>query len=284
MKKRNVLLLFIFLCSAFFFSCTDNTITKADPPPKGTQYHFNVFGDSRGGNSVYASFVTIALTAGIPAFNVHIGDMISDPEKGGEWPIFEAISRPLLGKPFYPVIGNHDVDDEESLERLRSVFPQVSTKGYYSKLIKTCLCIFLNSEELEHSEKSPGETQMNWLKTQLSAIDERQNRYIAVFVHRPLFPQNHHKDEPLSNYEALHQMMVKFKVPLVFSGHEHSYSRYEKDGIQYIITGSSGSPLFQGAGKNAFFHFAQISVLEEKLIVKIFDLFGRIRDEVEIFI
>ncbi|MBF0290242.1 MAG: metallophosphoesterase [SAR324 cluster bacterium] len=288
MQKYNFSLQGIWVLSCIFFliSCSEQKINRVNPPPKGSLYHFNVFGDSRSGNAIYSSMISVALTAGTPAFNVHIGDMISTPAEGGEWQVFKALSKPLLEQGgLFPIVGNHDVDDQASLDRLTTVFPKITAKGYYSRVIETCFCVFLNSEALDTDKRSLGEVQMNWLKEQLVSEAAQQSPFIAIFVHRPPFPQNHHKDEPLANYEEFHQLMIRRGVALIFSGHEHSYTHQVKDGVNYVISGTSGSPVFKAAGKNsAFFHFVQVSVLEQKLVLKVFDLFGRKRDEFEILL
>lgn len=266
--------------------CGDSeSAVEVDSPPAGTQFFFNVFGDSRSGNSIYSSLISTALTAGNPDLNFHVGDMISAPDNGSEWPFFDSISSLLkIGSSFYVVIGNHDVNDQDSFNRLRAVYPFVTATGYYTVTHKTGYFIIMNSQEV--NESSSGEvsrTQIDWLEARLASAEAQQASFIVVFLHRPLFPQNHHKDEPLAENAELHQLFINYGVHAVFSGHEHSYSHIVKDGIHYLITGTSGSPLFEEAGvESAFYHFAQVSVLSNQLYVRIFDLFGRKRDVIEI--
>jgi predicted phosphodiesterase len=41
----------------------------------------------------------------------------------------------------------------------------------------------------------------------------------------------------------LHEIARKYGVHTVFSGHVHRYARLERDGVQYVLVGSSGGSL-----------------------------------------
>ncbi|MBU2513327.1 metallophosphoesterase [bacterium] len=283
MTLRQYLLLLSAICTLLVVACSDSSSDSSDSiesPPAEARFFFNVFGDSRSGNSIYSSLVSTALTVGIPDLNFHVGDMID--EEGTQWAIFDAISTPLEDRSsFYVTIGNHDVWDQESFNNICMVYSYLSPTGYYSFFHNPGFFIILNSQEIEETGLS--DTQMSWLKQELESDRASQSRFIVVFVHRPLFPQNHHLGEPLENYEELHQMLQDHGVSVVFSGHEHSYSHTIQDGIHYMITGTSGSPLFSAAGSDvAFYHFAQVSVLDSELYIRIIDLYGRTRDTIEI--
>ena len=53
-----------------------------------------------------------------------------------------------------------------------------------------------------------------------------------------------HKSDELKNREELIYLFKKYNVDMVFSGHNHVYERFEVDGINYIVTGGGGSPLY----------------------------------------
>jgi 3',5'-cyclic AMP phosphodiesterase CpdA len=261
----------------------DSDTLTIGAPPVGSRYQFNVFGDTQDGYPIYAALIDLALSTGIPAFNVRTGDMIADPDRGGIWSVFMAYSEPLIENGgLLPVIGNHDVTDQASMDRFLAVFPDVPVEGYYCRTINTCFCVILNSEELGNPGRL-GAVQMAWLDAQLGSPDALASEITIVFVHRPPFPLHHHADSPLMDNAALHQLLLAHGVQVVMSGHEHDYTHEVRDGIHYIIAGSSGAPMqLPSSSPASFYHFVQGYMLSDRLVLRVFDVFGRKRDEIEI--
>jgi 3',5'-cyclic AMP phosphodiesterase CpdA len=184
---------------------------------------------------------------------------------------------------FFPVIGNHDVEDARSHDLFMATFPQLATPGYEVEMIGDCFCIITNSEDLEVRPGTIGPTQLAWLEAQLSSEAAQKAPFRIVFTHRPPYPQHHHRDKPLQPTETLHELFKKYKVAAVFAGHEHSYSRVEKDGVVYVVSGGAGSPLHEDAGWNAaFYHYIQVSYLKTALQVRTIDHMGKVRDDFKI--
>ncbi|MBU2511157.1 metallophosphoesterase [bacterium] len=252
-------------------------------PPVNSDYYFNVFGDPQNGKAVYSHLVAVALTGANPAFTVIVGDMISSPTEVEQWPAFKAVSTPLMAKgDFWVVIGNHDIEDRNSLETLRTYYPDVPESGYYARQNNGIYNIFLNSQEFDTDKIT--ETQLDWLEQQLMHEGASRGRIPIVYSHRPPFPQNRHKDEPFQDNEAIHELLLHYNVRLMISGHEHNYSRYERDGVTYLITGGAGAALYTEAGDNTFYHFTRIFVGDGFLTVRIIGVFGKKYDEFKIIL
>jgi acid phosphatase type 7 len=260
---------------------SNSLLSSIEKVPDQTLFHFNVFGDSRDGNSIYEHLIIIALAAGKPAFNVHVGDMISSPDNYEQWPSFKTISEPLADAGgFWCLPGNHDVSDESSLSRLRDAYPSVPPEGYYTLGTSYTLNIFLNSEEVDSQSNAMSEIQFNWLEQQLKSEQAGKNRFVIVYIHRPLFPQNHHKSRPFMDNEAIHQLLLTYGVKLIFAGHEHNFSRLEKDGVHYIITGGAGSPLHDDSeGDAGYFHFVQVYYQNQRIIIRVIGISGDTLDQ-----
>lgn len=277
------------LAVSTLFSCDDPSLMsnnylpfQLQSPPANVDYHFDVYGDSRDGNAVYSHLISLAIAGGEPAFTVHGGDMIPSPTRWEQWPIFKAVSGPLIAAgDFWVVVGNHDVNDRASLDQLRLAFPDVPATGYYSKQNGSIYNIFLNSEEYDSSGISTD--QLNWLEDQLIQATASGTYIPIVYSHKPPFPQNSHKNSPFEDNEAIHSLLMNYNVPLMVSGHEHSYSKYEKDGVIYVISGGAGSPLHKNAGDAAFHHFVRVFVTDDRLIVRIIGLFGETYDQFDIY-
>ncbi len=254
------------LISLIFFAACHPSSQKPDVGfHQNSTYLFAVFGDSRDGNDVYSSLLSDATILKNPIAVLHLGDFISTPDKPSQYLVVKAINEHVLSKQisFLPVPGNHDIDDYESQQRFLSAFYQVPSTVYYSLEIDACYCIFLNSEDLA-VDGGLGEIQMSWLTAQLEIASQKDDMFIAIMIHHPLFPQNHHKDEPIPRRDELHELFVKFGVNLVLSGHEHSYSHIEQDGVHYIVSGGAGSSLYNKAGpSSAFFHYLRLEKVRE---------------------
>lgn len=289
-KRVSLTLFLIFIFGMGFTACSDadlNSESKSEDsvekPPEGTKLFFNVFGDSTNGEIYYTDLITKALTAGIADLNLHVGDQISNPEHYVEWPYTKSLSSRLEYKStFYVTIGNHDVNDAESLNQMRRFYPVIPEEGYYSFVKGDVFFIVLNSEEIG----TPGTltaTQLTWIEDQLSSASALHSDSIVAAIHQPPFPQNKHIKDRLANWNDLHQLFVTYGVDVVFSGHEHNFTHTVQDGIDYIITGGAGSKLSElGNGEEPYYHYTQVSVLSDRFFIRIIDLYGRTRESFEI--
>jgi hypothetical protein len=71
---------------------------------------------------------------------------------------------------------------------------------------------------------------------------------------------------------------VKYKVTAVFSGHEHMYIRKNVDGVNYIITGGGGAPLYAKDEDGGFHHFVHMTVDGNRVSGEVLDMNRKIRD------
>lgn len=260
------------------------TSLKEDTLPEGTQYYFSIFGDSRDGNHIFSQLQSRSVLAGKPLYTVHLGDMISTPRSAEQWPAFVALTQTYFPRgSFFPVIGNHDVDDTQSLRIFLAVYPEIPETGYYLKEVGGCFCVFLNSESLEVAPGTIGPEQMAWLGEKLGSEAAQSARYRIVFMHRPIYPQNQYSEDPLEPQDTLHELFLRTKVNLVISGHEHNYSRTEKDGLIYMISGGAGSPLHPSVPPlKSYYHYVQGSYLGDSLLFRAIDIYGVKHDEFKV--
>lgn len=161
------------------------------------------------------------------------------------------------GKPLLPVVGNHEVNIEPKDDRYERIFssiyadmiPDTYLEGYnktvyYADYGDTRL-IVLNAFHFGEIHKI-GQKQLQWFKGAASV----NMRNKLVFVHSPAFPTGAHIGHCLDLYpadrDALWEVVKSCNIDIVFSGHEHNYSRtiigYEK-GIWQVITGGGGEKL-----------------------------------------
>jgi len=72
-------------------------------------------------------------------------------------------------------------------------------------------------------------------------------------------------------------LFEKYGVGAVFSGHDHNYQRVLYNGIEYVVTGGGGSPLYDPTRTSPYlqkfskdYHFCLISPAEGYLKVTVF--------------
>jgi hypothetical protein len=139
-------------------------------------------------------------------------------------------------KLIFPVIGNHEVNGQALDDRYEKVistfYSNLEPDGYLDGYNKTVYYIdfgntrfiILNSFHCGEIHRIEGE-QLKWLEKTASV--DKQNK--LVFIHSPAFPTGAHLGHCLDLYPDLRDkfwnVIRKSNVDIVFSGHEHNYSR-----------------------------------------------------------
>ncbi|MBE6050447.1 MAG: calcineurin [Clostridium sp.] len=153
-----------------------------------------------------------------------------------------------------PVVGNHEVNIfplNDSYEKILhqfyyNVHPNNSLKHYnqtvYYKDFFNTRIIVLNSFHPKEVHKV-STAQLSWLKD----ITHNCDKYKLVFIHSPAYPTGAHLGHCLDLYPELRndfwKTLAECNIDIVFSGHEHNYSRRIIDNIPQVITGGAGEKL-----------------------------------------
>lgn len=206
--------------------------------------------------------------------------------------------------PLVPVIGNHEVNNEPDDDIYEKIFSRI----YNDMLPNTCLedynktvfyvdyqdvrLIILNSFHFNEIHKI-GERQLSWFEKVASANIKNK----VVFVHSPAFPTGAHYGHCLDLYpkerNAFWNIVQSSNIDIVFSGHEHNYSRRiieSKKPIYQIITGGSGEKLrdkFRDkkgviVAPIAKYHFVIVDVIENRIEVSAISCKGKLLDKFKI--
>ncbi|MCL5036803.1 MAG: metallophosphoesterase [Chloroflexi bacterium] len=197
---------------------------------------------------------------------LNTGDVVlengSDLEKDRKaFKEFMDIHKPYPYK-FYVAAGNHDYDAPEIRKAYLEI---VRDKPYYSFNYEDAHFISLNTE-MPGQERTISGDQWAWLKKDL---EENKNRHpLFVFMHRPmysLFNPNFdlQKKENFLNREErdkLTSLFTEYGVDTAYSGHEHSYHKEKHGGVDYIITGGGGAPLYGSPKEGGFYHYFLVTV------------------------
>lgn len=204
--------------------------------PARNEFTFVVLGDSQFDDPPAFNRLVDEAALLHPAFVVQVGDLIqgySDDEHAvrQQWRRFRAEIQGLGDIPYFPVAGNHDLygADGKPSRMLEEVYRDIWGDPYYAFSYRNARFIVLDTDERGAPEEI-GEAQLSWLQDELTTTNAE---HIFVFMHRP--------PSSLGNAEALHELLKRFPVAIVFFGHLHHYEQYERDGIRYVMTNATGA-------------------------------------------
>ena len=187
-----------------------------------------------------------------PDFVVNVGDTIEGGKDGlaeGQWRDLRPVWQRYSHYPLYFTPGNHDIWSDAS-EKLYEKY--TGHPPSYSFNYRDAHFTILDNSRTENLS----EDQMKFLEQDLERNRSRNPKF--VFFHRPtvwLIPLKFQSEF------ALHQLLRKYHVTMVVSGHTHQFARLEKDGIVYLCVGSSGGHL-RGTGfaQGWFYHHVLATV------------------------
>lgn len=290
----------------------------------GVGLRFVVFGDSKGNKNGVNEKVLNKILKQIKKLSpsadyiVHLGDMTAGSDeliklRGMLWNFKNKFIDMGIGSIILPVFGNHEEGENPKNTASEAVFGEVfenfpadcELEGYnrtvYFKDVDNVRLIALNSCHFQEENRISGK-QLKWLENSLTV-----NRHFKiVFVHIPPYPTGAHYGTSMDLYPEIRDefwsIIDENNVDIVFSGHEHNYSRrvineglsterYKyKNRIYQIISGGGGEKLRDKYRSNAGVvvppiaknHFVVADILNEKLTLAAYDIIGNIIDKFEL--
>ena len=209
---------------------------------------FVVFGDSRSNVDSHRRVVE-RIRAEVPDFILGTGDMVDEGGRDAEWQQFFDVERDLLrDNVFFPAIGNHDRQGRgRTADTYRALFavPENSPdpERYYAFTYGQNRFLVLDSNANSFALTD----QTAWIERELQASRlDRRIRHVFVVMHHPPFSVSLHGGQR-DLRERWTPLFERYQVAAVFSGHDHVYSRAEKNGIRYFVSGGGGAPLYPRA-------------------------------------
>jgi len=236
----------------------------------GQAFSFGVAGDNRPASNIATPPVVWSTIIGQMAaenldLSLHVGDAIyglgtdTVTQNEAKYNGFFATTTPLtVSEPLYAVAGNHEsiftsinragFEREFALPVNNGPDASIYGEEYYSFDSGDTHFIAL-STEIPGQEGLVTGNQMLWLQQDLAA---NTRHWTVVWLHRPLYGGTHAGDPwtdkanvaGQQNKAALSSLFSQYKVSMVFEGHEHFYQHHIEGGVNYIITGGGGAPLY----------------------------------------
>lgn len=189
----------------------------------------------------------------------------------------------LAGMPFYPVIGNHEVElfgvarlssgrhavDEfkEDFLRKREVKLAALAQLVYTAEVEN-LVHFIALDNVSRRGEGFGGAQLAWLEEDLKAANAAK-KIILIGMHKALAKNpvtTHAMDEDgpsaIRDSDAALSLFKQYGVAMVFASHSHMYASYNQDGIETRLTGGLGAPLVKGLAESdgGFHHFLLLDI------------------------
>ena len=239
-----------------------------------------IYGDSQHYEDVQRKIVADILQFK-PAAVFRVGDMVDNGNDPEQWKQFRKISGPIFASAeYFPALGNHENDSPLYFE----TFPFLNHKRWYSVERQGIHFIVLDS----NSTLRPGSDQYEWLVSDLKNIKNNVRFRMALF-HHPLFSAGSHMGDENRLRDVLLPLFEKYGVRAVFSGHDHSYQRFEYGGIHFIVIGGGGSMLRDKTETNPYlqkfkmaYHFCILTPESDLVKVRVFDIDSKMIDEFDI--
>jgi hypothetical protein len=251
-------------------------------------YHFLVYGDTRTRHEVHRHVVAAILKDGIPDFAIQSGDLVENGEDSSLWPIYFDIERDFLRQiAFFPVLGNHERNTRDFYEFFQATTP------YYAFNWGNAHFMVINSDIANSAANKKARDafwteQTKWLEDELQGSQNLE--YRVVVAHHPPFSAVSTRQGANPEMRALVPMFEKYHVSIAFFGHDHNYQRNLQNGINYVISGGGGAPLYDvdkpdpATSQKAISveNFVTVSVDGKVMKVQAKGLDGKILDEFEV--
>ncbi|MCC6365601.1 MAG: metallophosphoesterase [Bryobacterales bacterium] len=226
---------------------------RAVPEPSNN-FHVAFLGDRTGGAQPQVfGRVLREIDMLHPDFMINVGDSIEgrrdDATVEQQWSEFQTIWKRYKHFPLYFTAGNHDIWSPFS-EKV--YIRETKFQPNYSFDYQDAHFTVLDNSRTAHLD----DQQLRFLEQDLQANRNRSPKF--VLFHRPYWIEmikQHGTDFPL------HQIVKRYGVSHVISGHGHQFVRIVRDGIAYMEVGSSGGTmngkLIRGEGfaQGCFYHF-----------------------------
>jgi hypothetical protein len=186
------------------------------------------------------------------------GDMPFAGSRTADWEDYrrETASWHTEGFPIFPTLGNHEVyyDAPSGVQNYLDNFPNIERHRFYSAVLGSVEVLSLDM----NLPVGPRTEQGRWFNAQLEHVPPAI-LFLLILYHVPWVADTQSQlvaNLPskgalaLRNVLEAHLSRMHAKV-LVFNGHIHNYERFERHGVEYIVTGGGGAQpypiLFRGS-------------------------------------
>lgn len=192
-----------------------------------------LYGDSRTGHDVHAALLGDMATHE-PAMVFHTGDMVEDGNNPADWAAFNALTGDLRkGAPFWPALGNH----ENEAPLYFANFDLPGNEQWYAVQRDGVRYVILDT----NVPFDPASEQYKWLEAELKSYPAG---WLVVLFHHPPYTLSREEETGTQVRRYLVPLFEQYDADVVASGHDHNYQHWRVNGIDYLVTGGGGAPLY----------------------------------------
>lgn len=235
------------------------TITTTDPSAES--FTFTHLSDSQTKDNTGTPYgeVLNQVLNGNSSFVLHTGDVVENSCYESWWKAMLDTNAQYLSKiPVMAIAGNHDATyksangSSETYKHFHYKLPKqnVGSGIYYAFTYGKVRFIMLNANFTDSPTNLPTD-QYNWLKAELQAAKEKEGsgelNWTIVSLHNPLYSAGKWGSNPNRNQIAkglrkqIQGLFEEYGVDLVLQGHDHCVTKYEKNGVIYLMNGTAGT-------------------------------------------
>lgn len=179
-----------------------------------------------------------------------------------------------------PTTGNHEIKGgwQVGVNNYLANFPGIQNHHYYSALMGNVEVISLDAV----SANTPASAQGRWFAAQLDHLPA-QVEFLLILYHMPWMADRQSQlfvgiptPDALSLRKMLEARLSRIHAQVVvFNGHIHNYERFERRGVEYVVSGGGGAEpyplLFRGSADLyrdmgfPVYHYLTLDFFEHKL-------------------
>ena len=213
------------------------------PPPAARTVVFASVSDSGWPDGAEATVAqAIAGSSPAPELLLHAGDVIypAGGREGYKPYLFDPFARVLGHLPFFPAIGNHDLETEKGAPWNEAFVTPANnaelSERYYSFDWGDLHVLVL---DVCSSACRPGSTSWSFADQDLAAA---RGAWKIVVLHTPPYTGGPNGGSP-DVVRYLCPLFEARRVDVVVSGHDHCWERFKpKGGVLYLVSGGGGAP------------------------------------------
>lgn len=250
--KRRIIILLAYLVSLFCYAYPTDTkpfffIQLSDP-----QFGFMDNNKSICAEEKAMSKAVQAINRVKPPFVVVTGDFVNNSCNQAQIDAYKScISKIDPSVKVYMVPGNHDIGSISN----KSIGDYKKNYGYtrFSFSYSNCTFIGIDTNIIKEEDEIRETEQFKWLENELSKA--ANSKFKFIFTHHPFFINNVEEAETYSNFPLTMrnkyiELLKKYSVNAVFSGHYHNNAYGKVDDMEFITIGPIGKAL--GIGYQGF--------------------------------
>jgi predicted phosphodiesterase len=212
------------------------------PAADATDLTFWAYGDTQTSPAVHdaldqAILAEIGQAPSNQTLVADLGDLMDDPteenlQQNEFDPQWVDSTRLRSEVPFVNIMGNHD-----GTKLFLKYFPYLYTPTFdwsfdYGPAHFVIIDLYSNT--------SADSSRWLWLKNDLANSNKK---WKFILLHEPGWSAGPHENN-LVVQKIIHPLAVRYRVSVVFSGHNHYYARAQMDGVTYITSGGGGGTLY----------------------------------------